>query len=310
MLKLRVSEKTSLTDRIAEFRLVRADGGAAPAWTPGAHIDLATKAGPRSYSLISWPSQDGDGYRIAVQREDDGDGGSAAMHRLEAGDVVEASAPSNDFELAANDRPVVLLAGGIGVTPLISMATALSAEGRPFVFHYAGRRADRMAYLPKLQIVFGDRLKAHIDDQSPIDLSAAMRRATECEIYLCGPRGMIDAARAAAETAGLSPERIHVELFATAAAASGDAAFEVEIASTGQVVEVAPGRSIIDALEAVGLDLVYDCQRGDCGICQTDVISGDPDHRDVVLSAAERASGKVMQICVSRALSKRLVLDL
>jgi vanillate O-demethylase ferredoxin subunit len=121
---------------------------------------------------------------------------------------------------------------------------------------------------------------------------------------------MIDAARKLAEAAGLAPERVHVELFDNASAQEGDAPFEVELASTGQVFAIPPGRSIIDVLEEEGVDLIYDCQRGDCGICQTDVISGIPDHRDVVLSDAERAEGKVMQICVSRAKSARLVLDL
>ena len=125
---------------------------------------------------------------------------------------------------------------------------------------------------------------------------------------------MIDAARACAETAGIDGSRVHIELFDNAAASAteegGDDAFEVEVASTGQVFNVAPGQSIIEALEAGGVDLIYDCQRGDCGICQTDVVSGDPDHRDVVLSDDERSGGKVMQICVSRAKTARLVLDI
>ena len=121
---------------------------------------------------------------------------------------------------------------------------------------------------------------------------------------------MIDAARAAAVAAGQNEDQIHIELFTNAAAQDSDTAFEVEIQDSGAVFTIPPGKSIIDVLEAEGMDLMYDCQRGDCGICQTDVISGEPDHRDVVLSDAERASGKVMQICVSRAKSARLVLDL
>jgi vanillate O-demethylase ferredoxin subunit len=132
----------------------------------------------------------------------------------------------------------------------------------------------------------------------------------DTHIYLCGPKGMIDAARTAAVSEGHPEDQIHIELFTSAATAEGDTAFEVEIADTGAVYTIPPGKTIIDVLEDEGMDLIYDCQRGDCGICQTDVISGTPDHRDVVLSDAEKASGKVMQICVSRAKSDRLVLDL
>ncbi|RMF36600.1 MAG: oxidoreductase, partial [Alphaproteobacteria bacterium] len=194
--------------------------------------------------------------------------------------------------------------------PLISMASALAESGRPFTFHYAGRSAGVMAWLERLGALFGPALAPHFDDRTPIDLQAVAAAARDHALYICGPKGMIDATRAAAEAAGIPPERIHVELFTTPASSSGDTAFEVELASDGRVIPVAPGQSIIEALEQAGVDLIYDCQRGDCGICQTGVISGIPDHRDVVLSEAERASGKVMQICVSRAKSPRLVLDI
>ena len=310
MLKLTIAQKRPLTERIAAFALASADGTVLPSWTPGAHIDIATSAGARSYSLIDWPG-DADGhYHIAVQREADGEGGSRAMHALSQGDSVEASAPSNDFELVDDDRPVALLAGGIGVTPLISMATKLAGQGRPFRFHYAGRSADQMAYLDKLQSAFAEAIRPHFDDRTPIDLPAILREIADHALYICGPKGMIDAARSAAEAAGVAPEHIHVELFTTAVPSAGDNAFEVELASTGQVIEIPAGKTIIEALEEAGVDLIYDCQRGDCGICQTEVVSGEPDHRDVVLSQAERDSGKVMQICVSRSLSPRLVLDL
>ena len=121
---------------------------------------------------------------------------------------------------------------------------------------------------------------------------------------------MIDAARSAAQAAGLSNDNIYVELFSTTGTAGDDTPFEVEIKETGEVFVIPVGKTIIEVLEDAGKDLMYDCQRGDCGICQTDVISGEPDHRDVVLSEAERASGEVMQICVSRAKSSRLVLDI
>ncbi|GAB4274555.1 MAG: hypothetical protein Kow0013_28590 [Pararhodobacter sp.] len=232
------------------------------------------------------------------------------MHRLAPGDRLMVDGPRNDFPLAEGPGRVLLLAGGIGVTPLISMATALHAAGRPFAFHYTGRTAARMAYRDRLQAEFGAALTLHADDETPLDLSRLMADHRDCAVYLCGPRPMIDAARAAAEAAGIAPADIHVELFTAAAPEAGDTPFEVELASSGQVFIVPPGKSIVEVLEGGGVDVMVDCRRGDCGICQTGVLSGTPDHRDVVLTEAERASGTVMQICVSRAKSPRLVLDL
>lgn len=307
-MRLKITQIRHLTSRIAEFSLQPLDGSALPDWTAGAHIEVETTAGARSYSLIRWPDAQ-DGLTIAVQREPDGAGGSAAMHALTEGSEITASMPINDFELIATDRPVLLLAGGIGVTPLISIASDLAAQGRAFVFHYAGRSAADMAYLAEIGEAFPRALTLHFDDETPIDLPALAQVHAGHDCYICGPKGMIEAARTALEGAGVAPDRIHVELFATPEA-TDDNAFEVEVADTGQVITVAANQTIIAALEAAGLDPIYDCQRGDCGICQTDVIAGTPDHRDVVLSQAEKASGKVMQICVSRAKSARLVLDL
>jgi vanillate O-demethylase ferredoxin subunit len=230
------------------------------------------------------------------------------MHTLGVGDRVQVAEPANDFPLAEGDAPVLLLAGGIGVTPLIAMATALQAAGRAFAFHYTGRTAARMAYRESLVKHFGATLYA--DDDNLLNLQDLMGAHADHAVYICGPRPMIDAARAAAEAAGIAPADIHVELFTAAAPVAGDAPFEVEVSSTGQVFTVPPGKTIVEVLEEGGVDVMYDCQRGDCGICQTTVLSGTPDHRDVVLSEAERASGTVMQICVSRAKSARLVLDL
>ena len=132
----------------------------------------------------------------------------------------------------------------------------------------------------------------------------------DTHVYICGPKGMIDAARTAAADAGLADSQIHIELFTSPDAQTGDTAFEVEIKDSGAVYTIPPDKTIIEVLEEEGVDLMYDCQRGDCGICQTDVIEGTPDHRDVVLSQADKDAGNVMQICVSRAKSARLVLDL
>ncbi|MES0885253.1 PDR/VanB family oxidoreductase [Roseibium sp. SCP14] len=299
------------TDLVRVFGFRAEAGQQLPAYEPGAHLkfDLGP-LGTRAYSLIDWPEPNGL-YSVAVQREDDGQGGSRAMHELVLGQTVTASDPKNDFPLEEDAPHVLLLAGGIGITPLISMATQLSSEHRSFELHYSARSASRMGFAEKLKAVFGETANFYLDDSAPIDLAALMTaQPVGTHVYICGPKGMIDAARAAAVDAGVAEDAIHVELFSTPEVQAGDAAFEVEVHSTGQIVTVAPDQTIIEALEEAGVDVMYDCQRGDCGICQTDVISGTPDHRDVVLSDAERASGKVIQICVSRAKSARLILDI
>ncbi len=311
--QMRVAERRDLTDRISEFTLSAAPGETLPGWQAGAHIRVDVPGGDRAYSLIAWDDARSapDTYVIAVQREEAGAGGSAHMHGLAKGDMIQVAEPKCDFPVVSG-QGAVLLAGGIGITPMISMAAALRAAGTDVVLHYAGRTRGVMAYCDALGDLLGDDLHIHCDDDdSALNLDAVIDSLGDRQFYICGPKGMIDGARSKAEAAGVSPDRVHVELFDNGSAdAEGDQSFEVEIASTGEVFTVPPGRTIIEVLEESGQDLIYDCQRGDCGICQTDVISGIPDHRDVVLSDAEKAEGKVMQICVSRAKSARLVLDL
>lgn len=314
-LTLRVANKAILTDAIAEYTLVSADGSNLPAYTAGSHIevDLGSEIGTRSYSLIDWtgPPATPASYTIAVQREDDGDGGSRRMHALNVDDQITVTTPANNFELADATAPSVLVAGGIGITPIISLAALCQQNGQPFHLYYAGRSAVVMAYNDALKEAFGANLHCHTDDSNPLPLTTLFSDLDAAtHIYLCGPAGLIEAARTAASNAGVSADHIHVELFATPDARADDDSFEVELSSTGEVHVIPPGQTIIEVLEAAGHDLMYDCQRGDCGICQTAVISGTPDHRDVVLSDDEKAAGNVMQICVSRATSGRLVLDL
>lgn len=314
--RLRIEAKTALADRIAEFTLAPVEG-ALPPWAPGAHLRVALPdGGDRAYSLVAFgPVPEApDRYTIAVQREDDGAGGSRVMHGLADGDEIEVTAPECDFPVRT-DAPALLLAGGIGITPLISMAHALKAAGTSFRLLYAARSRHAMAYREALADGLGDAFTAHFDDAAagPLDLAGLIGgMAAEEHLYVCGPRPMIDAALSQAEACGIPRDRVHVELFdnASAGAQAGDDSFEVEIASTGEVVTVPAGQTIIEALEEAGHDLIHDCQRGDCGICQTEVLEGVPDHRDVVLSEAERAEGKLMQICVSRAKTPRLKLDL
>ena len=306
-----VLEIVSLTDRISSLHIAATDGSALPIWEAGAHVEFDVADGTRAYSLIAFnpvtvaPSF----YQIAVQREDGGQGGSRAMHDLQIGDPITFSAPQNDFPVKTG-ASAVLLAGGIGVTPMISMAAALHAAGQQFAFHYAGRSASVMAYHAELAETWVDAFHLHCDDNdSALDLDAVIASLNAGHLYVCGPRGLLDAARAQAEAQGIPQDRVHYELFEAAAAQSDDCAFEVQI-NDGTIYTIPVGQSIIDVLEENDVDVMYDCQRGDCGICQCDVREGTPDHRDVVLSDAEREAGDVMQICVSRAKTPRLVLDI
>lgn len=306
-----VTEITALTERISAFRIAAADGGSLPPFDAGAHIEIDLPQGARSYSLIRFDANTApcDTYLIAVQREDEGKGGSRAMHDLKPGDSVTFAAPKCDFPVTTQ-APALLLAGGIGVTPLISMAAALRQAGQEMRMVFAGRAKDQMAYLEPLSQLLGDAFSTHFDETDGVlDVPALVRALGDAHLYVCGPRGMIDAARRSAEEAGIPQERIHFELFEAASAEAGDSAFEVQI-NDGSVFTIPPGKSIIEVLEENDVDVMYDCQRGDCGICQCDVLDGVPDHRDVVLSETERAAGDVMQICVSRAKTARLVLDI
>lgn len=312
---------------IRAFRLVDAEGGLLPGFAPGAHVQVRIPPGPgrgdterwRSYSLMNLdPASNPDGgpvreYRIAVRREADGHGGSRYMHdELRVGDALTLRPPTNHFPLEAPPE-VLLIAGGIGVTPIASMAAALVAQHRPFRLHYAGRSRMLLAFVDELRALAGERLHLHADDEPDTRLSvdALLAAATPGQpIYVCGPAGMIDAVLTTAERLGWPRAALHYELFSEAAPLVGDQPFEVELKSSGRVLQVPADRSVLDVLIDAGADTLYDCRSGFCGLCSTAVVSGEIDHRDTYLSQAEQAGGKVMQVCVSRCKSGRLVLDL
>lgn len=311
-LKLKVRSWTAETPLVRSL-VFDVEGAAAPQWQAGAHVRVALpNGGDRPYSLMALPGLPDGTLAIGVLREQASTGGSQFMHALKTGDVVKASAPVNNFALHEEASPALLFAGGIGVTPILSMAAELNSRRHPYHLHYAGRARGLLAFLPQLQQICPKALSIHYDSEdSRLDIAAALVDAPSgSHVYVCGPAGMIDAVKAAALASGIAPDRIHYELFKAEQPGSPDRPFEVELKSSGQIVTVAADQTIIQALEAAGLDVLYDCQRGDCGICQCGVISGVPDHRDVILSDDEKASNKVMQICVSRAKSERLVLDL
>lgn len=322
-LSLVVAGVQPLTEHVKAFRLRHPRGETLPGFSAGAHLKVeVTVDGQRQwrhYSLVNLASDPAateapEEYLIAVRREDPGRGGSRFMHEaLGAGDRLTVSAPINTFPLDLTRDGHVLVAGGIGVTPILSMAAALRAHGRSFALHYTGRSRAMLCFLAEMAPLAGDGLHVYADDE-PDRRFAVDRLLAQAEpgqpISVCGPKGMIDAVVEGAVARGWDRKDLTSELFTEAAPLAGDHAFAVELAQSGRVVQVPADRSILDVLIDEGLDPLFDCRRGDCGVCSCPVIAGAIDHRDYYLDDAEKASGTVMQICVSRAKGDRLVLDL
>lgn len=320
-LDLLIKDIREVSPAIREFVLVSSNGSALPAFTPGSHlkVQIPTIDDERSYSLVvtdpeyDWsaaPKQ----YRLGVRLEEDGQGGSLFMHQQQVGGVLQAHGPFNDFPLgAAQNEEVenVLIAGGIGITPIASMAQSLKAQARPFCLHYSARSKEHLAFVDELSALATDKLHCYSNEENNFSLPALFEQLDPRQhLYICGPQTLIDEALKIAKERQWPDTHVHFELFITAAPQAGDQAFEIELAQSGQVLTVPADKTIVDVLEEEGLDPMYDCRRGECGVCTTDVLSGTPDHRDYYLSDKEKESGKMMQICISRSKSPKLVLDL
>ncbi|MDB5732669.1 MAG: oxidoreductase [Variovorax sp.] len=298
---------------------LRPPGGASrfPAFEAGAHVDLHLPNGMvRSYSLIN-PATERHRYVVAVQEDRQSRGGSRYVHRqLRVGTTLPISAPRNHFRLH-EDAPVsVLVAGGIGVTPLLAMLRRLVSLGRPVDFFYCARSRKEAAFAGEIEALAGAgvRLHWHFDDEAgaPPDLMHWLRgRSAAAHFYGCGPAPMLAAFESACERLGY--ENAHVERFAAAPAPASPDNGEsclVELRRSGRTIAVAPGRSVLDALLDAGIAAEHSCREGLCGACETKVISGEVEHRDSILTKAEHAAGKSMMICVSRCVRGPLVLDL
>ncbi|MFI0816102.1 PDR/VanB family oxidoreductase [Streptomyces sp. NPDC021098] len=311
-------EVATVRDEAAEvrsFELVDPDGGLLPEWEPGAHIDvLAPDAGPetvRQYSLCGNPD-DRRRYRIAVLREENGRGVSRFLHdRIEAGARLLTGAPRNNFPLVPAPR-YLFVAGGIGITPLLPMLRAAAARGADWELHYGGRRRERMAFLAELD-GHGERVRALPEDEHGLlPLAGILDTARpDTAVYCCGPEPLLAAVE------GRWGERrtgtLHIERFQPrpqAPSTAPDKGFEVRVASTGRTVRVGPEQSIMDALGAAGIEVPSSCREGTCASCETTVLDGEVEHRDSVLTEDERVNGDTMMLCVSRAASPHLVLDL
>jgi vanillate O-demethylase ferredoxin subunit len=294
--------------------LAPADGGRFPAYTAGAHIDVALGSGlVRQYSLCG-PLETGH-YRLAVLNEPSSRGGSRAMHALKVGDQVQISLPRNRFPVVTAHRHL-LFAGGIGITPLLAMVRQLEHEGADYALHYCVRSRSRAAFLPEL--ADNPRVILHVDDGELGQMLEIARDLGEPQpdtsVYVCGPAGFMDYVLGKAEALGWPPEALHTERFSSSTPtasqhAGGSGGFTVHLASTGAEYQVPPGRSVLDVLLENGVDAPSSCQLGICGECVVRVLTGEPDHRDEVLTDDERAEG-LFTPCSSRALSSRLELDL
>jgi ferredoxin-NADP reductase len=310
-----VKQIRSETPGVITLTLTDPGGGALPHWEPGAHIELVLPSGAiRQYSLCG-DDQDKTTYRIAVLREGEGRGGSREVHTTAlVGKDLTVHGPRNHFALAPAER-YLLLAGGIGVTPILAMARALERTGKPWRAVYCGHSGE-MALSGELCAVNGDRVTiVETDKRGRPDLAALIRAAAPgTAVYVCGPAPLIAAVREHCEQVDpplpVRCERFGADPGARPPDASGDSPFEVVLARSGTTVTVAAEQTILAAVREVRPDIPFSCEEGYCGTCETRVLGGVPDHRDDVLSATEHERNVTMMICVSRAKSPRLTLDL
>lgn len=316
LLNVRVKRRTDEAEGVCSFELVSESGAPLPAFTAGAHIDVHVAPGLiRQYSLCNDPKDCGH-YRIAVLREPQSRGGSAGMHeRVQVGDLLQVSEPRNHFALT-KARKSLLMAGGIGVTPILAMAKTLHAASEAFEMHYCGRSAARMAFLNEIaQADFASHVFVRADDGPSEQKFAASQvlsaPSADTHLYVCGPSGFMEHVLESARKLGWSDAQLHREYFAGSVTAQAtDGCFDVRLAGSKKTFSVPADKSVLDILLANGVDIPVSCEAGVCGTCLTRVLEGTPDHRDTFLTDAERAANDQFTPCCSRALSPLLVLDI
>ena len=321
-MQLKVVDIQQLTAGIKKFEFEAVDGEALPEWQAGAHLIFVLEAHlHNSYSLSGDPT-DRNTYVTAVLREENGAGGSKHMHdKVSVGDVLTVQGPSNNFPLAGEAQSHLLIAGGIGITPMLAMGRSLKAMGADRHLHYCTKSPEETAYLDAVKDVFGDNLTFHHDGGNPangIKLVDVLKTPGEgAHLYICGPTGLLNAAR---EAAGHWPDgSVHFELFASAKPAGeagaatepgGDHEFEIELKVTGKTFTVPVGKTIMEVLWDNDVEVMYACEEGWCGNCKTGLLGGAVDHRDEYLDDDERECN--IQVCCSRAApgETKLVLDI
>lgn len=310
-----VARKEMVAEDIAVFELTDPHGRQLPAFSAGAHIDVRVDDNTiRQYSLCN-RAETPHSYRIGVLKDPESRGGSVAMHeRLEPGDLLQISAPKNHFPLETAPHSL-LFAGGIGITPILCMAEQLAYDASDFTLHYCTRSRTRTAFEQHLETSpFSSRVHFHFDDQPETRLSLVetLRDApNNSHVYVCGPKGFIDAVLSTCREQGWEESRLHYEYFAGATTSSkDDSSFEIVIASSGNCYTVPADKTAYQVLDENGVEIMVSCEQGVCGTCLTGVLEGTPDHRDLYLDDDEHAANDQFTPCCSRARSPRLVLDL
>jgi vanillate O-demethylase ferredoxin subunit len=315
-LRVVIARKSIEAVDICTFELVSADGGNLPAFSAGAHVDVHLPNGiTRQYSLCNDPAES-HRYLIGVLKDPATRGGSKAMHEfVNEGDTLQISAPKNHFPLAHEAQKSLLVAGGIGVTPILCMAERLTIAGADFEMHYCTRSRDRTAFHGRIQqSSFAPKVQFHFDDgvaQQKLDISTLLHsRLPGTHLYVCGPKGFMDAVLDTARVKGWPDDHLHYEFFSAEPVKSdSDRSFEVKLASSGKLVVVPKDKTVVQALADAGVEVQTSCEQGVCGTCLTRVLEGEPDHRDMYLTPEEQAVNDQFLPCCSRAKSARLVLD-
>ncbi|WP_332775740.1 PDR/VanB family oxidoreductase [Polaromonas sp.] len=304
------------TPTVREFEIRPAEGAAAQ-WQAGSHLQLQVlvngKVQIRSYSLVGLP--DGQSFRIAVKRMDDGRGGSLAMWRLAVGDRLQISDPQNHFPLDLSAPHYLLVAGGIGITPLVMMAQQLQAQcrksGATLRMLYGARTQEELAFLPLLRAALGDALQTFAGGRGEsMDLAAAIGALPAGgQLYTCGPVSMLEAVRKSWAEAGRPLADLRFETFGSSGRFAAQA-FRVQVPRHQVDIMVPADTTLLDALESAGVQSIFDCRRGECGLCAMDVLAldGELDHRDVFLSEHEKQQNTRICACVSRVVGS-LTLD-
>ena len=304
-----------LTAHIRAFELISTQGDSLPAFSAGAHIDVHLKNGfTRQYSLSNCSSER-HRYVIGVLHDEHSRGGSRCMHLdYSEGDRLQISPPRNLFELHPQTGRAMLFAGGIGITPILSMAYQLKREQIPFELHYFVRCHEMLAFYGNLTTHFPDHLHLHIQDQPETACNMAQVLAdasTDHHLYVCGPTGFMQFVMDAAVEAGWLNAQLHQEHFAAAPIdQTSNRSFRIEVLGSGQTIEVPANQTATQALLAHGFDVPISCEQGVCGTCMTRVLAGIPEHRDVFMTDEEHASNQYFTPCCSRAKSETLVIEL
>jgi ferredoxin-NADP reductase len=309
-----VKRKWQTATGITAFELAALDGKHLPTFQPGAHIDVHLPNGlSRQYSITNGPGELLT-YTIGVKRDLASKGGSEVLiDSVREGDVLAISEPRNNFPLRRDTIRTVLIAGGIGITPILSMARFLAKSDLPYELHYIVRSEDQIAFRDQI-----DALGANVTLHVGLPRDAVAQTITDTlgahsfaqHVYICGPGSLLETVRSTAADLGWPDEAVHYEYFRNDRVIDDSSAFEVELARSAMTLHIPSGKTILEVMREAGLQVSSSCEQGACGTCLTGVMEGTPDHQDVYLNASEKRANNCMMTCVSRSLTPRLVLDI